>query len=100
LFAGSGLYQFHELWRAGMAPYTYFAEAGAKMFSTPGSWLAGMPEAPRIAAGYELMYRQGLRETRVQPAHDPDRRQRLSRRPERDPSHAFLPPDALQALQR
>ncbi len=59
MFAGSGLYQFHELWRAGMAPYTYFAEAGAKMFSTPGSWLAGMPEAPRIAAGYELMYRVG-----------------------------------------
>jgi len=48
------LYQFHELWRAGMAPYTYWAEAGAKMFSAPGSWLAGMPEAPRVAAGCEL----------------------------------------------
>ncbi len=53
------LYQFHELWRAGMAPYTYWAEAGAKMFSAPGSWLAGMPEAPRMAAGCELMYRIG-----------------------------------------
>ena len=42
-----------------MAPYTYFAEAGAKMFSASDSWLAGMPEAPRIAAGYELMYRVG-----------------------------------------
>jgi poly(3-hydroxybutyrate) depolymerase len=53
------LYQFHELWRAGVAPYTYWAEAGAKMFSAPGSWLAGLPEAPRIAAGYELAYRIG-----------------------------------------
>ena len=59
LFAGNGLYQLHELWRAGMAPYTYFAEAGAKIFSAPGSWMAGMPEASRIAAGYELMYRIG-----------------------------------------
>jgi len=53
------MYQFHELWRAGMAPYTYFAEAGAKMFSAPGSWLAGMPESSRTAAGYELLYRLG-----------------------------------------
>jgi poly(3-hydroxybutyrate) depolymerase len=59
LLAGNGLYQFHELWRAGMAPYTYWAEAGAKMFSAPGSWLAGMPEAARVAAGCELMYRAG-----------------------------------------
>jgi poly(3-hydroxybutyrate) depolymerase len=53
------LYQMHEFWRAGMAPYTYWAEAGAKMFSAPGSWLAGMPEAQRMAAGYELLYRIG-----------------------------------------
>jgi poly(3-hydroxybutyrate) depolymerase len=53
------LYQFHELWRAGMAPYTFWAEAGAKMFSAPGSWLATVPEASRIAAGYELLYRIG-----------------------------------------
>ena len=59
MFAGSALYQFHEFWRAGMAPYTYWAEAGAKMFSAPGSWLAGTPEANRIAAGYELLYRIG-----------------------------------------
>ena len=45
------LYQFHELWRAGMAPLTYWAEAGAKMYSAPGSWLAAMPEASRVAAG-------------------------------------------------
>src|SRR3546814_870757 len=53
------LYQFHELWRAGMAPLTYWAEAGAKMYSAPGSWLAGMPEASRVAAGCELLYRIG-----------------------------------------
>jgi poly(3-hydroxybutyrate) depolymerase len=29
------------------------------MFSAPGSWLAGMPESPRVAAGYELLYRLG-----------------------------------------
>ena len=53
------LYQLHELWRAGMAPYTYWAEAGAKIFSAPDSWLSTMPEAPRVAAGYELLYRIG-----------------------------------------
>jgi poly(3-hydroxybutyrate) depolymerase len=53
------LYQFHEFWRAGMAPLTFWAEAGAKMYSAPGSWLAALPEAPRIAAGYELLYRVG-----------------------------------------
>jgi poly(3-hydroxybutyrate) depolymerase len=53
------LYQFHEFWRAGMAPLTFWAEAGAKMYSAPGSWLAALPEAPRIAAGYELLYRIG-----------------------------------------
>ena len=53
------LYQFHELWRAGMAPLTYWAEAGAKMYSAPGSWLAAMPEASRVAAGCELLYRIG-----------------------------------------
>ncbi len=53
------LYQFHEFWRAGMAPFAYWAEVGAKMYSAPGSWLAGLPEAPRIAAGCELLYRIG-----------------------------------------
>ncbi|MEO5828801.1 MAG: polyhydroxyalkanoate depolymerase [Luteimonas sp.] len=53
------LYQFHELWRASMAPLTYWAEAGAKMYSAPGSWLASTPDASRTAAGYELLYRVG-----------------------------------------
>ena len=53
------LYQFHELWRSSMAPLTYWAEAGAKMYSAPGSLLASVPDASRVAAGYELMYRIG-----------------------------------------
>ena len=53
------LYQLHEFWRAGLAPYTYFADAGAKMYASPDSWLASMPGAPRTAAAFELMYRLG-----------------------------------------
>ena len=53
------LYQMHELGRAWMAPMTYWAEANARMFSAPGSWLSSLPQAQRIAAGYELVYRVG-----------------------------------------
>ena len=53
------LYQMHELGRAWMAPMTYWAEANARMFSAPGSWLSSLPHAQRIAAGYELVYRVG-----------------------------------------
>ena len=53
------LYQMHELGRAWMAPMTYWAEANARMFSAPGSWLSSLPHAQRIAAGYELVYRIG-----------------------------------------
>ena len=53
------LYQMHELGRAWMAPMTYWAEANARMFSAPGSWLSSLPYAPRVAAGYELLYRVG-----------------------------------------
>ena len=53
------LYQLHEFSRAWMAPMTYWADAGAKMFAAPGSWLSGVPGANRIAAGYELVYRIG-----------------------------------------
>ncbi len=53
------LYQMHELGRAWMAPTTYWAEANARMFSSPGSWLSNLPFAPRVAAGYELLYRVG-----------------------------------------
>ena len=53
------LYQLHEFWRAGLAPCTYFADAGAKMYSAPESWLTALPGAQRIAASFELMYRLG-----------------------------------------
>lgn len=53
------LYQWHELWRAGLAPFTYFADAGAKMYSAQDSWLSALPGADRTAAGFELMYRLG-----------------------------------------
>src|SRR5690606_3069790 len=52
-------YQWHELWRAGLAPYAYFADAGAKMYSAPDSWLTALPGAQRTAAAFELMYRLG-----------------------------------------
>jgi poly(3-hydroxybutyrate) depolymerase len=53
------LYQMHELGRAWMAPFTYWAEANAKMFSSSGSWLSALPGATRIAAGNELLHRIG-----------------------------------------
>jgi poly(3-hydroxybutyrate) depolymerase len=53
------LYEIHELNRAFFGPATLLAHAGARMFSDPGSWLAQLPGAARIAAGYELLYRLG-----------------------------------------
>ena len=53
------LYQLHEFNRALFGPATHLAQAGAHMFSAPGSWLARLPGSARIAAGYELMYRMG-----------------------------------------
>src|SRR5690606_5567094 len=53
------LYQYHELMRAWMAPVTFWAEAGARAYSAPASWLSALPGAQRVAAGYELLYRLG-----------------------------------------
>jgi hypothetical protein len=53
------LYQIHEWQRAFLGPMSYFAQASAKMFSEPGSLLAQMPGAPRLAAGWELLHRLG-----------------------------------------
>ncbi len=53
------LYQLHELGRAWAKPFTYWAQANAKAFSAPGSWLSTMPGAERIAAANELIYRIG-----------------------------------------
>ena len=53
------LYQLHELWRSGVSPYAYWAQAGAQMFSASDSWLSTLPGSDRTAAGFELMYRLG-----------------------------------------
>jgi poly(3-hydroxybutyrate) depolymerase len=53
------LYHLHELGRAWMQPWNYWAEANARMFGAQGSWLSSLPGASRVAAGYELMYRVG-----------------------------------------
>jgi poly(3-hydroxybutyrate) depolymerase len=53
------LYKLHEFNRALFAPATHLARAGAHIFSTPGSWLALMPGAASMAAGYEFLYRLG-----------------------------------------
>jgi poly(3-hydroxybutyrate) depolymerase len=53
------LYRMHELSRAMLSPWVQGAEAAARMYSAPGSWMAQLPGAPRIAAGFELFYRVG-----------------------------------------
>ncbi len=55
----SMLYQLHELNRAMMAPWVHLAEANARIFSDPSSWVASLPGAERIAAGNELVHRLG-----------------------------------------
>jgi poly(3-hydroxybutyrate) depolymerase len=53
------LYQIHEWQRAFLGPMSHFAQASARMFSEPGTLLAQMPGAARMAAGWELMHRLG-----------------------------------------
>lgn len=53
------LYQFHEMNRTLLSPLVQWAEASAKLFTSPVSPLAHTPFAQRIAAGYELIYRLG-----------------------------------------
>ncbi|MBB5015334.1 polyhydroxyalkanoate depolymerase [Rehaibacterium terrae] len=53
------LYHAHELTRALMSPWVYWSQASARIFSEQGSWLSKLPGAPRLAAGYELLYRIG-----------------------------------------
>lgn len=51
------LYQLHELGRAFIAPYAYWAEANAKAFSAQGSLLSTLPGAEQVSASNELFYR-------------------------------------------
>jgi len=53
------LYPFHELWRTGLAPFAYWADANARIYSAQDSWLSTLPGSQRAAAGFELMYRLG-----------------------------------------
>ena len=53
------LYQLHEFNRTWLNPLVSWSQVGAKMFSSPDSWLSRLPEAHRIAANYELVYRLG-----------------------------------------
>ncbi|MGY1425444.1 polyhydroxyalkanoate depolymerase [Lysobacter sp. A289] len=53
------LYQMHEWGRAWMAPMTYWADASAKMLSTPSNFAGSLPGASQLAAGCELLYRMG-----------------------------------------
>lgn len=55
------LYHLHELQRALSAPATEWAQATAKLFAGPESWLSRLPGAPDFAAGWELFYRLGKR---------------------------------------
>jgi|SRR5579884_58319 poly(3-hydroxybutyrate) depolymerase len=53
------LYQLHEFNRALLRPLVSWSQASARMFSAPDSWLSHLPEANRVAANYELLYRLG-----------------------------------------
>lgn len=53
------LYQLHEFQRSMLNPLTAWAQATAKTFINPLSPLSLLPGAPRMAAGYELLYRLG-----------------------------------------
>ena len=53
------LYQLHEFNRTLFNPLIAWSQASAKMFSSPDSWLSKLPEAHRVAANYELLYRLG-----------------------------------------
>ncbi|HZF97534.1 MAG TPA: polyhydroxyalkanoate depolymerase [Pseudoxanthomonas sp.] len=53
------LYQWHELSRTWMAPWIHLAEANAKIFADPNSWLSTLAGADRISAANELLHRLG-----------------------------------------
>lgn len=53
------LYQIQEFQRALLQPLTAWAQATAKTFVNPSNPLSLLPNATRIAAGYELLYRLG-----------------------------------------
>ncbi|MFT4197307.1 MAG: polyhydroxyalkanoate depolymerase [Pseudoxanthomonas sp.] len=53
------LYHWHELGRQWLSPWVHQADANARIFSDPNSWLSTLPGAERVAAANELMHRLG-----------------------------------------
>jgi poly(3-hydroxybutyrate) depolymerase len=53
------MYHWHELGRRWMAPWIHQAEANARIFADPNSWLSTLPGAERISAYNELLHRLG-----------------------------------------
>ena len=53
------LYQLHEFNRTLFNPLLSWSQAGAKMLSSPDSWLSQLPFAQRAAANCEMVYRLG-----------------------------------------
>jgi poly(3-hydroxybutyrate) depolymerase len=51
------LYQIYEAQRTLMEPFADFAQAAAKLYSSPGSALATNPLSQRVSASYEMVYR-------------------------------------------
>lgn len=53
------LYHLHEIQRAILTPFAAFADSAAQFYTNPYSPLAYLPQARRIAAGFDLMHRLG-----------------------------------------
>jgi len=53
------LYQWHELSRTFLKPWTLLADASARAFAADGTWLSYLPGAEQISAANELVYRIG-----------------------------------------
>ena len=51
------LYQLYETNRAWLSPFSEFASAASKLYSNPLSMMAHIPQAQRVAAGFELLHR-------------------------------------------
>ena len=51
------LYQIYETNRAWLSPFSEFASAASKLYSNPLSMFAHIPQAQRVAAGFELVHR-------------------------------------------
>jgi poly(3-hydroxybutyrate) depolymerase len=51
------LYQLYESNRAWLSPFSEFASAASKLYSNPLSAMAQIPQAHRVAAGFDLVHR-------------------------------------------